>query len=58
MNLIAFVILAIVVVAVIVVVGTTQGSRKSDSGGTRTCPDCGTSQPHHAKFCRKCGKTL
>jgi hypothetical protein len=58
MNLAAFVIVTLVVIAVIVIISTAPGRRGAGSAGARACPGCGTAQPHHAKFCRRCGKSL
>jgi hypothetical protein len=53
-----FVIFVIVVVAVVVLASISLSKSRGAPSGGRTCPGCGTTQPHHARFCRKCGKTL
>ena len=44
-------------VAVVLIVWPREAPR-DPAGVARTCSQCGTVQPHHARFCRKCGQGL
>ena len=50
----------LIVLALAVVVVVIVWPREAAPGGTvaRTCSQCGTAQPHHARFCKKCGRAL
>jgi hypothetical protein len=51
-----FVITLLFGLLVMVIIAPWKGPpEKSDS---RVCSQCGTTQPHHARFCRKCGRGL
>ena len=59
MSYASFVILTVIVVAIVLIIST--GSSRGPSGGAArevACRQCGTAQPGHARFCRKCGKPL
>jgi ribosomal protein L40E len=56
----SFWIIAVIVVIVLVATASSRRRRLMDRGrfGVGVCEHCGTSQPAHAAYCRKCGRRL
>jgi hypothetical protein len=50
--------LIVLIVAIVVALILWPRGGPVESSGVRACSHCATVQPHHARFCRKCGRAL